>query len=192
MAFFKRLFSFSQMKKSDINNIIVLLWLLITIGLLSLIFPAVVRVYQGNWMGAFTVIGTGLFLAGASTLVGSVIGFLFGVPKRHKGDNDPSSAGKSAVEKYRPNTNLEQISDWLTKIIVGVGLIEFRKVIEFFKDLGAYCGSAFADSPSGEIIATSISVHYLLTGFIQGFLLAYLWLPKAFERATKNEMEITS
>ncbi|MEO8821640.1 MAG: hypothetical protein ABI374_12405, partial [Ginsengibacter sp.] len=33
---------------------------------------------------------------------------------------------------YTPSTNLEQIADWLTKIIVGVGLIEIHKIINLF------------------------------------------------------------
>ena len=173
-------------KKNDINNVIRLLWLLVAIGLLSLICPAIVRIYEGNWNGAFTVLGTGLFLAGAATLTGSILGFLFGVPRKQQEKQGQSQQG---IANYQPNTNLEQISDWLTKIIVGVGLIEIRNVIEFFKEIGKFCGPAFGQSPSGEIIATSISVHYLLVGFVQGFLLAYLWLPKAFERATKSTEE---
>lgn len=176
-------------KTTDINRVIMLLWLLILIGLLSLAFPAFSRINEGNWPGAFTVIGSGLFLAGASTLAGSVLGFLFGVPKRHPDTESVHPGAKSNLEKYQPNTNLEQISDWLTKIIVGVGLIEIRNVIEFFGELGKFCGPAFGTSPSGEIIATSIAIHYLFVGFIQGFLLAYLWLPKAFDRATKDDSE---
>lgn len=191
MKFLKRIFYPSTENSTDINRVIVLLWSLISIGLLSLLFPALVRINEGNWTGAFTIVGSGLFLAGASTLAGSILGFLFGVPKKQP-DNSfraNSEDSKSGIEKYQPNTNLEQISDWLTKIIVGVGLIEIRNVIAFFKEVGKFCGPAFGSSPSGEIIATSITIHYILIGFIQGFLLAYLWLPKAFERATKPDKD---
>src|SRR6267143_4166822 len=40
--------------------------------------------------------------------------------------------------------------------------------------------------PSGEVIAIAIVVQHLLVGFFQGFLLAYLWLPGAFVRATQG------
>ena len=46
-----------------------------------------------------------------------------------------------------PNTNLEQISDWLTKIIVGVGLVEIWAVIEWFDDIGTTAGPAIWDNP---------------------------------------------
>jgi len=62
-----------------------------------------------------------------------------------------------------PNTNLEQISDWLTKIIVGVGLTQFPQIIRGFQSLGIRWGSAFGPGAAGELIAISITVHYLIT-----------------------------
>jgi hypothetical protein len=167
--------------------------LLVLIGLLSLAFPASVKIGQNDWPGALSSIGTGLFMAGAATLIGSILGFLFGVPRKNaelRNGHEPDSAQKN-LSLYQPNTNLEQISDWLTKIIIGIGLIEIKQIIRFFEDIGVYCCPAFAVHPSGEIIAVSISIHYLLVGFIQGFLLAYLWLPGAFARASKNADEIS-
>jgi hypothetical protein len=161
--------------------------LLTGIGLLSLLIPAGVKLTRRDWAGALTVLGSGLFMAGASTLAGSVIGFLFGVPRRHE-SLSASNEGESNPEHvaYRPNTNLEQISDWLTKILVGVGLTQMPEIIGFFKTIAMEAGPAFGDTPSGKIIAVSIVVHYALVGFFQGFLLAYLWLPGAFARAMQE------
>lgn len=174
----------------DVNKVILLLWLLTILGLLSLLVPAGVKATQRDWPGALTAIGSGLFMAGASTLAGAVIGFLFGVPRRQSSsqtsNEDESTSGTRA---YRPNTNLEQISDWLTKIIVGVGLVQFPEIIHFFKAIANDAGPAFGTPPSGKIIALSIVIHYMLVGFFQGFLLAYLWLPGAFARATKAIQE---
>jgi hypothetical protein len=175
----------------DILGVIRLLWLLVSIGLLSLLIPAIVRWTAHDIKGGWTTIGTGLFLAGAATLTGSVIGFLFGVPRKNPAPSDRGKAETAGTELpvYEPNTNLEQISDWLTKIIVGVGLVELGSIIHFFEKIGHFAGPAFADAPSGEIIAISICVHYLFVGFIQGFLLAYLWLPGAFVRASRQAKE---
>jgi len=186
----KQLLSGSRRGTNDINRVITLLWMLILIGLLSLIFPATVKILQNDWAGALTTIGSGLFLAGAATLVGSILGFLFGVPKNNNAKDEGKETSASHQQFYQPNTNLEQISDWLTKIIVGIGLIEISKIISFFKFIGDYCGPAFSNHPAGEIIAVSICLHYTLVGFVQGFLLAYLWLPAAFARARKNAEEI--
>jgi len=171
----------------DTGRVILLLWLLIAIGLLSLVVPACVQLTHGNWAGALTVIGSGLFLAGASTLVGSAVGFLFGVPVREQEpETDNTGTAKKSIG-YQPNTNLELISDWLTKIIVGIGLVQFPKISHFFVLLGHYAGPAFGSAPAGEIIAVSIAIHYTLVGFFNGFLLAYLWLPGAFKRAMEEK-----
>jgi hypothetical protein len=160
-----------------------LLWSLTAIGLISLVVPAGVQLTHGNWAGALTVVGTGLFLAGASTLAGSIVGFLVGVPVRERSPGADTSGRVAPASGYRPNTNLEQISDWLTKIIVGIGLVQFPKIVHAFVLLAHFAGPAFGAAPAGEIIAISIVIHYTLVGFFNGFLLAYLWLPGAFTRA---------
>jgi hypothetical protein len=166
-------------RPTDVGRVILLLWLLIAIGLIALVAPAGVRITQGNWPGALTVIGTGLFLAGAATLVGSLIGFLFGVPRR---GSEPE--GTKEDHMYRPNTNLEQVSDWPTKIIIGIGLTQFPEIVSAFSSISAQAGPAFGDPPSGQVIALSIALHYSIVGFFNGFLLAYLWLPNVFARAS--------
>jgi hypothetical protein len=172
----------------DASRVIFLLWLVSGIGLVSLLLPAGARVSQDDWAGALIVIGSGLFLAGASVLAGALVGFLFGVPRRQEAEAPLPQESKSSLESapYRPNTNLEQISDWLTKIMVGIGLTQIPTIVGFFQELGKNAGPAFGQTPSGEIIAISIVIHYLLVGFFQGFLLAYLWLPGAFFRAIQG------
>lgn len=178
----KRLVSGTQ----DIGHVILLLWFLIALGILSLLVPATVKALNGDWAGALTVVGTGLWLEGAAILAGSVVGFLFGIPLREPKGGEDQDAKPPGNEGYRPNTNLEQISDWLTKIIVGIGLTQFRSFAEFFAFIGSRAGPAFGDKPSGEVIAICIVISYTLLGFFNGFLLAYLWLPGAFSRATKS------
>ena len=194
MPILKSFRSIFHLGDKDISSVIKLLWFLIGIGLCSLLAPAIIRWTAGDVKGGWMTIGTGLFLAGAATLLGSVVGFLFGVPRKNLEATDkaapPASTSGATPTLYQPNTNLEQISDWLTKMIIGVGLVEIHKIIDFFERIGRFCAPAFAISPAGEVIAICICVHYLLVGFIQGFLLAYLWLPGAFARASKNAEEI--
>jgi hypothetical protein len=156
------------------------LFALSALGILSLIVAAFVK---HSFSEALTVLVSGLFLAGAATLSGAIVGFLFGVPQQQRLPRDPATSVVSNGYVYRPNTNLDQISDWLSKMIVGIGLTQIPSIIDFFQKIGGQCGPAFGNSPSGEIIATSIVIHYLLVGFFLGFLTAYLWLPGAFYRA---------
>ena len=61
-----------------------------------------------------------VLVAGSSVAVGATIGFLFGFPK----------SARTGEDMVRPSTNLEEISDWLTKVIVGATLTQcgFRKL----------------------------------------------------------------
>ena len=68
------------------------------------------------------------------------MGFLFGVPWATQQITREREGTIRGQHSYLPNTNLEQISDWLTKIIVGVGLVEIWAVIEWFDDIGMTAG----------------------------------------------------
>jgi hypothetical protein len=174
----RRLFGASR-EPNDIPGVLALVWLLIAIGLVSLLIPAWAQKLSVGPAAAWTVLGVGLFLAGASTVTGSLVGFMFGVPRYRRGDREAQTDRAATA----PNTNLEQISDWLTKIIVGVGLTQIPAIGRFFENLGSKWGGAFGASPAGQIIVVSITVHYLVMGFFQGFLLSSLWMPGALERA---------
>ncbi len=76
---------------------------------------------------ALLVGAVGLSVATASASMAWLLGLLFGIPRSaatsHQGstDQNPSDVDTDA-SGFVTNTNLEQISDWLTKIIIGVGL----------------------------------------------------------------------
>src|SRR5262245_38208292 len=86
--------------------------------------------------GFLVVASLGLLLAGGGLLIGGLFGFLFGIPRSLqrpsvKGDGSGGASDKPEGPQspaYRPNTNLEEISDWLTKILVGVGLTQISRL----------------------------------------------------------------
>jgi hypothetical protein len=131
----------------------------------------------------------GLFVAGAATAFGSMLGFLFGVPKASgPGDNDRRDSGDA--QSYVPNTNLETISDWLTKVIVGAGLVQAREIAQWIDQIGQVAGNAMGGTEFMRVVATSLLVHNVLMGFFQGFLVAYMYLPKAFAAARGSTKRI--
>lgn len=88
--------------------------------------------------------------------------------------NQISSGPSTAV-----NTNLEQISDWLTKIIVGVTLVENQKVIASLR-VGA---EQIAGSLGGEhqvSFAYGLMIYFSASGFLGCYLLTRLFLQQAF------------
>lgn len=139
---------------------------------------------RANFTKFLSVFSNGALLAAAFSAIGFLFGFLFGIPRTQQDTAaknktaDASSRDKQDPE-YRQavNTNLEQISDWLTKIIVGVGLTQLDKIpgklvalAEFFKP--GLDGSA--------IVAEVIVVNFLILGFFGGYLFTRLFLARAF------------
>ncbi len=135
--------------------------------------------------------GVAYLLAGACLLIGALAGFLFGIPRANSPGEDDSINDRAAEVpnndakrqgRYRPNTNLEQISDWLTKILVGVGLTQIRQLPSALDSAAAYIGTALGTS-GGKALSVGILVYFPTAGFLFGFLWTRLFLGAALARA---------
>jgi hypothetical protein len=127
-------------------------------------------------------LGKGFLLAGASLLTGALLGFLFGIPKVIQAEGRTEQENGRETQ-YRVNTNLEQISDWLTKIIVGLGLVTLATLPDRFYVLATACGEAIGRSAG---IAGAIIVHFALAGFLSAYLWTRLMLTIEFSRADRS------
>jgi len=96
--------------------------------------------YEKSGWDGFTDGFTIFFWALACYAIGSLLGFLFGIPRVLQGrvanSDSPSSSGgpgsrPGATYQLLINTNLDDISDWLTKIVVGVGLVQLKTIPGF-------------------------------------------------------------
>ena len=126
---------------------------------------------------------------------GDILGFLFGIPRvlqqpdvRPPSNQQPdakSTTTSNQETSYRQqvNTNLEQISDWLTKIIVGIGLIELRRLPESLTRLSRFVSTSLGTSPQVEGLAAGIIIYFTILGFLSGYLLTRIYLSGAFRRA---------
>jgi hypothetical protein len=95
--------------------------------------------YSNDW----SRVGLGGLAALAALVSGGLLGFLFGIPRSQH--NNPS-AGRYAV-----NTNLEQVSDWLTKILIGAVLIQLGSVGSGAVRLFDVVGSALGRTPRSRL-----------------------------------------
>ena len=138
-----------------------------------------------------------LLLATACVLVGGLVGFLFGIPRslqqqeRTTGAEAPGSEVAEASENgggsgYRANTNLEQISDWLSKILVGVGLTQVGEIRTGLVALAGFFGPALGDTPTSGPFAVVVTATFLTCGFLAGYLWTRLYLATAFSRADRE------
>ena len=149
---------------------------------------------------------TAMLWALACLAAGGLIGFIFGIPRVLQGDNpasantDPASssspdnasaqAARRAAYDQRVNTNLEQISDWLTKILVGVGLINIGKISSDLGKASVYLAQGFGKGQ--EPFAAALIIYFSVVGFLSGYMLTRLWLAAAFSRADRGAMERSS
>lgn len=114
------------------------------------------------------VFGVLSLVASAAWLSGGVLGFLFGVP-RLRTVSTPSSPAVGS-NSFVPNTNLEQISDWLTKAIVGATLVQLKPLGEGFNHLATAIGSQLG-TPGGALAGGAV----MALNFAGGFMWGYLW-----------------
>lgn len=132
---------------------------------------------------------------------GFLIGFLFGVPRVQQGDGvnaPPSTPGVppgSPTNSYRQlvNTNLEQISDWLTKIIVGLGLVELKTMPERLHRAALWMAKSLSNKEGAALeqaasFACGFIIFFTVVGFMAGYLLTRLYLSGAFGRADRDQI----
>ena len=101
----------------------------------------------------------------AAVAISGVLGLIFAVPRSRTDGALPSSG------RYLANSNLEQISDWLTKLLVGAGLVQLGALPGGLANLGDFLG---ADSEIPNAEATTVML--VLYGSGVGFLFVYLWV----------------
>jgi hypothetical protein len=140
--------------------------------------------------GSFsTIFSVAIMVASASTLVGGLMGFLFGIPRtvQQQKESEDSSTERQQPESnrltYAPNTNLEQISDWLTKILVGAGLIELSSLRQGLGTLSGNLAPAFGGGDLGRVFSLTVVLSYTLLGFLLGYLWTRLYFAGALRGA---------
>jgi hypothetical protein len=122
----------------------------------------------------FEVLGPVLVLGAAAMIVGGLLGFLFGVPRALATGRPPGEAGNAQPPPSRTatvaaNTNLEQISDWLTKIIVGLGLAEISRIKTEIVQLSHVLAPLLGGIPAPGPVAIATLLLFATTGFLWAY-----------------------
>ena len=145
---------------------------------------------KAGWKSAgWLIFGICVLIAAGALAAGLLLGFLFGIPKAAQEPQQqsapPLNQANAAQTKARlkANTNLVEISDWLTKMIVGVGLFQLSKLPGKLKLVADYF--ATTDTPSPLVLA--ILGYFGIFGFLLGYLWARIYLTKEFEQDGDND-----
>jgi len=136
---------------------------------------------------------------------GMLLGFLFGIPRSLPSDatatmqQDGASiatTGDKSLLSGTPapmeiNSNLVEVSDWLTKIIVGVGLIELKSLPAAARSMTSFIAPSLAiDTDTARAIVGAVMLFFSVHGFLTGYLLTRIYLSIIIKRAdnlVKNE-----
>jgi len=141
----------------------------------------------------------------AATALGGLLGFIFGIPRSlqdgsgsspRSGASDnatnpsaasapsnPSAPAPAAV-RWSSNTNLEQVSDWLTKILVGVGLTQLSTFVAAVENGPQYLSDhGFPAEVGGPFFGVVIILAFVVIGFLGGYLMTRLFLARQIARA---------
>jgi len=123
-------------------------------------------------------VGAAMIWATAYFFCGCLLGFIFGVPKiislqntSINNSNLSDSAQRAAVQE---NNNLTDISDWLTKVLVGASLVQLQSIPHFVMHVARRMGEGLCLTPSfiqaSIILSAGILLYYTSFGFLSGYL----------------------
>lgn len=152
------------------------------------------------WVGwQASSVGPVLLWCVACLAVGATVGFLFGIPRsggqisKQNARKDSAKTGAKVAststeresETGRPNTNLEEVSDWLTKILVGLSLVHLKTIEESVMSMSRNAAASLSATPTAADIsaATALVVGFAVVGFLCGYLYTRLFLQGAFSRS---------
>jgi hypothetical protein len=145
------------------------------IPLIAFLWTIVILIYSLSMPGGvrWSVFATAVITGSCSFLAGGLVGLLFGIPRSALG-----SAGTTPTGRYQANSNLVEVSDWLTKIIVGVGLVQIGRLEPALSRLAANLKSPLGAQPSSAAFGMALVIANVLLGF----LFFYLWSRSLLQR----------
>lgn len=149
-----------------------------------------------GWVAA---VGISLLVFFSAAAVGAAFGFLFAVPRllsdlsvsdgdlpaakpdKRPGAADSGAPGTLSSRLLRSNTNLERISDWLTTMLVGVGLSQIGAIGTTLGQFSEFLAKSALVFPGASGMAPSagalpaVGPMILIFGVVTGFLCVYVY-----------------
>jgi hypothetical protein len=141
----------------------------------------------------WSYLGIAMSTAIAAFLTGCLIGFLFGIPRvvssgqlrhdtgqfrRDKGSGLPAPSSNL----YTPSSNLAEVSDWLTKLLLGAGLVQLTRLGPPISQLidSVAAGLAPATAAGGansaaKVMAGAILFGYVAIGMLDAYVVTTVW-----------------
>jgi hypothetical protein len=145
------------------------------------------------------IFGMSAVFGSAAVAIGGLIGFLFGIPRSRTTIESTESGARTigaeptvTPNTSLPNTNLEQISDWLTKVLIGITLAQIGKVGSGAADLFNKMSNGLGVGRSGTAFVGALVTYSTAIGFTFGWLATRMWVAWAIAAVDVSASESTN
>ena len=98
-------------------------------------------------------------------------------------ETDVAGAQGTPGSGLHRNTNLESISDALTKGILAIGAFQLHRVGDLVRSIAPVLGESLGPGSGGQIVGLSVLVYGAVGGFLFGYLATRIYLTGVFERS---------
>jgi hypothetical protein len=121
-------------------------------------------------------VGYGILFGGSAFICGVMLGYLFGL--RPSGQTKGADGQASTA---LPQSNLEEIADWLTKLILGAGLVALTKLPAPILRFVTFMAIGVDPTPAAKVTPVGAggnpAIALAIMGFFStcGLLYGYLW-----------------
>ena len=154
-------------------------YLLLAFGI-GIVAVMIVAVGMDHWEQGIVAksTGTGILFAGGTFAIGMLFGFLFGFPPADSSathsaaqtSNSPSQGASKQRTSPFQHTNLHEISDWLTKVIVGAGLVDLTRLPPQVLKLAWFMAMHIDPRHPSPAVALAVLGYFSSCGVLFGFL----------------------
>jgi hypothetical protein len=166
------------------------------VAVLFVLGAVLIILYVVSTVGPYPrYISVGLLAACAAFMVGTLVGLVLAIPRvvssgayRHQQTSELGQE-QTEVPQVLPSTNLAEISDWLTKLLLGAGLVSLtrlgRPLSQLIDNVARGLGGGTASggvTASAAVIAGAILVNYVILGFLGGYLTTAFFYGRVLQR----------
>ena len=183
--------AFKRKKRPFTDAIRIILWFSLSASLGEILIFIVV--FFPNYKLSATAVAE--LWAIACLVAGGALGFLFGIPKSVQGASVATAEGKTRPQPayaQRVNTSLEEVSDWLTKLLLGIGLVQLGKVPGLLRSYSKVINADSGALPNSEGFGIAIIVYFSILGFLGFYLITRLYLQRALGEAASMGLDIVT
>jgi hypothetical protein len=102
-----------------------------------------------------------------------------------KAASDAQQTGQTKTSNFAPSTNLAEVSDWLTKLLIGASLVSLSKlgppIGHLIDSIAGGLSTGGSVTGSAKVVAGAILFGYVAMGFLDGYILTTVWYQRELD-----------